>query len=686
MKKSRAIVAALLSASLTLGLASSCAVHPASNKAAGTPATLGVEAKTYQAAYPPGVTSAEGFAYAEEGYRNAYEKLMAEDGFMYGMDYDWVVDNMDYAWSMGYNQLVDHAAAYSESKCRVDFYNIKALGFNTVNIWLFQSLGGLKFDTDTGYVNGLDESLQENLVSLLEIARELDLKVIVSIQPHGDFIYGDIVGGLTEQDLRNRYYQFYYNPEARKAYMDNAVRPLCENVLQYYQDTIVVCDLTVENGSTEVDDDETGRYIYQAQGTTWENFAAFVSDMNKTVKAVMPNMMTSSEEMSYDDSAYRYNDLGLDLHGYNDYNNSGSLRDLSEMMSNVPMYVSEVNVTESNEETFSDEYWMQKQLQFFTQAYAQGYVGCFYFSWWVGAGQFVMFTDGSLNYESMRSVAQGFCYQFADMKAAYRGTESTATTPVLLANRGGADVYWLPGRGMTRFLLERSDDGGKTWVAVGENLTDGNGCTMLSNGLYKFTDTNVGAGMSYQYRVTAYNSDGLTTVSAPNNREEFWVATDEMVNGGFEEPIDNLPPFVSHPELEADIGWVSNKPVGVITTEEAHSGNSCLFIDTRNGIGQTGWAKLNQKISVTPGATYEVSCWYKGLKDCGLISLSARTSQDAYINGNFDIKGTTEDDEWHQVSFLVIAPQDGTMVIELWNYDNNQNYGYIDDVTVKEVR
>lgn len=188
MKKSRAIVAALLSASLTLGLASSCAVHPASNKAAGTPATLGVEAKTYQAAYPPGVTSAEGFAYAEEGYRNAYEKLMAEDGFMYGMDYDWVVGNMDYAWSMGYNQLVDHAAAYSESKCRVDFYNIKALGFNTVNIWLFQSLGGLKFDTDTGYVNGLDESLQENLVSLLEIARELDLKVIVSIQPHGDFI------------------------------------------------------------------------------------------------------------------------------------------------------------------------------------------------------------------------------------------------------------------------------------------------------------------------------------------------------------------------------------------------------------------------------------------------------------------------------------------------------------------
>lgn len=49
---------------------------------------------------------------------------------------------------------------------------------------------------------------------------------------------------------------------------------------------------------------------------------------------------------------------------------------------------------------------------------------------------------------------------------------------------------------MTRFLLERSDDGGKTWKAVGENLTDGNGCTMLSNGLYKFTDESLGAGMT----------------------------------------------------------------------------------------------------------------------------------------------------------------------------------------------
>lgn len=176
-------------------------------------------------------------------------------------------------------------------------------------------------------------------------------------------------------------------------------------------------------------------------------------------------------------------------------------------------------------------------------------------------------------------------------------------------------------------------------------------------------------------------------MSAPNNREEFWVATDEMVNGGFEDPIDDLPLYTNHADLKADIGWTtSGKPVGIRTTDEAHSGDACLFIDTRNGIGETGWVKLNQKISVTPGVTYEVSCWYKGLKDCGLISLSARTSQDTYINGNFNIKGTTEDGEWHQVSFLVVAPQDGTMVIELWNYDSNQNYGYIDDITVKEVR
>ena len=47
--------------------------------------TAGVSAE-----YPAGVSSEKDFSYAKAGYRNAYEKLIAEDGFMYGMDLDWV--------------------------------------------------------------------------------------------------------------------------------------------------------------------------------------------------------------------------------------------------------------------------------------------------------------------------------------------------------------------------------------------------------------------------------------------------------------------------------------------------------------------------------------------------------------------------------------------------------------------
>ena len=92
------------------------------------------ETAAASAQYPAGVFSEKDFSYAKAGYRNAYEKLIAEDGFMYGMDLDWVKHTMDFAWSLGDNELLNHAAAYSENSVAVDLYNIKALGFNAVNM------------------------------------------------------------------------------------------------------------------------------------------------------------------------------------------------------------------------------------------------------------------------------------------------------------------------------------------------------------------------------------------------------------------------------------------------------------------------------------------------------------------------------------------------------------------------
>lgn len=652
------------------------------------------------AEYPAGVSSEKDFSYAKAGYRNAYEKLIAEDGFMYGMDLDWVKHNMDFAWSLGDNELLNHAAAYSENSVAVDLYNIKALGFNAVNMWLFNGLAGMQFDHNTGYVTGLSDTFRKNLVSFLNLARKYDLKVVLSLQPHTGFNYGNRRDGLSEQDIRNRYLQFYYKDEAREAYMDNLIKPVCNDIIKYYQDVVIICDLTVENGVSEVNDDELGMYCDDTHGTTWENFGKFFCAMRDCVREAMPNMMISTEDMFYQYTAYKYNDFDVDLHGFNWYSDSAYLPETADLYSNTPLYMGEINVSENETNKYSPEYWEKCQMEYYRKAWKQGYVGAFYFSWWAGAGNFVMFDESTLKYESMRNVGQFFLYQFTDMKNEYRGIKNAVDKPVLLANRGGSDVYWFPGRGMTRFDLERSDDGGKTWKTVAANLSEESkqgDFQSLKNGLLKYTDNTVGVGMNYQYRVKAYNDEtGVSSLSAPNNRREFFVPENMIVNGSFEgiEKYSDIPQkdYTKTSEVYkaavAGSGWFRNaRTVGVITsTDDAYDGSKVLEIDTKNGKGESGWSKLEQKVKLTPGATYELSMWYKSVETDKNISLTARTVNDEYIDGAFVSTPDEPDGEWHKATQLFTAPADGECIVGVWNCDWGYQKGFIDKVELYEVR
>ena len=642
--------------------------------------------------YPTGVSSESDFEYAKKGYRNAYEELMDRDGFLYGIEYDWF-DGL--TWSLGDNELLNHRNEFSYDRVYTDLYNMKALGFNAANFWLFSALQGMTFDHETGYVTGLQQSFRDNLTELLNIARELDMKMVLSIQPHGNFEYGDTPSGLSAQDVYVRYLQpIYNNPEAQKMYMDNAITPLCEDILKYYQDTVIICDITVENGCGEVDDDNLGMYYGSENGTTWENFGGFVKEMNRRIKAVMPNMMTSSEDMWSPYSIYKYNDLGLDLHGINIYDNQGQLPDQAEHFSNTPMYISEVNVSENQSEHFSDEYWLQRQQAFYPNAQAQGYIGCFYFCWWAGGPAFAMFDGNTRNYDGMHTIAGYLSYQFNDLKNRYYGTQGQPDKPVLLANRGGQDVYWLPGREMTRFKLERSDDGGKTYHTVAENLTDGEGGEILTNGLYKYHDNTVKAGVAFQYRVTAYNDEsGVSTVSLPNNAKELFVAQDLMKDGSFEavNTVDALPYNDNFADAMADSGWVrSGGTIGAVSSTAPQDGGKCLEIDTANGKGETGWVRLNQKLTVTPGATYQATFWYKDI-DCtgdgALIASEARTVAGEFITGSWITKSIEENaGKWVQTSYTFTAPADGEVIIQLINYSWGTQKGFIDNFSVKELR
>ena len=642
------------------------------------------------AALPENVATVEDFVHIKEGYRNAYEKLMAEDGFVYGMDYFVFGTNNDGPWALGYNEFYNSEPVFDEYVVQNDFYNIKALGFNAVNFWLMYSLCGIKFDHTTGYASGLDQTFLQNLVKALEAARAVDLKVVVSLQPQSSFPnpIGSMKEGYSKESLTQKYLQFYWRDEARDAYMKNVIKPLCEEVLQYYQDTIIICDITVENGSDWIDDDEIGRSQF-GNGTTSENMERFVTDVNTTIKSVMPDTMTSTEDITLRDCGWHWNDTGIDLHGINMYNDYGSLHSVAEYYSNTPIYVGECNLAHSYEGNANLSSWENNQILFFKEAKNKGYIGAFHFSWSTGGGFYTMFTGNSLQYETMRPLALKFNALLNDMKNEYNETEGTPDKPVLLSNAGGNNVYWVGGRTMTRFKLERSLDGGKTWTVISSKLADGeNGCKMLTNGLYTYNDSAVGEGDSFNYRVTAYNDEeGISSVSEPNNVAEYFVPPELVIDGGFES-VDSITdyPSVSKAQLQANTGWArTNGNVAVISSDMAYEGKNSLFVDLPNGIGQSNYAELSQKLVLTPGKTYSVTAQSYMPNFTGPLTLAvyAYDGDTKYLNGGF-LEESTED--WTPLSFTFSAPSHGTVILMVTIGTNRQPTGYLDNISLKEIR
>jgi len=97
-------------------------------------------------------------------YKNLYEKVLAEDDFLYGIDYPWFISYDSIGCNLGANYAMPSKShcSFNEQLIYQDLFNIKALGFNAVNFWLFTWLDGIMFD-DNGNVLGLDDCFLDNL-------------------------------------------------------------------------------------------------------------------------------------------------------------------------------------------------------------------------------------------------------------------------------------------------------------------------------------------------------------------------------------------------------------------------------------------------------------------------------------------------------------------------------------------
>ena len=631
-------------------------------------------------------------------YKNEYERLLAEDGFIYGIDYNRFGTYAQYAQGLGFNEITGKKSVYKPEYVERSLYNLKALGFTAINSWILGGGSGYTYD-ENGLVTGLGDKFVEELTCLLESCRRTGMDIVPTILVHGwGALFNYEYNGLTPYEIRIKYSRYYYDEVARQAYINNGVSKVCE-ILKEYQDVIPIVNLTVENG-TLTNDIENGM-LYAEDGVKWKDFAALLNALHETSKEYMPDIPTSVEDVGWDINGFKYNDLKVDIIGHNYYSVKGKPT-IENRFQQRPAYLGEMNVGESsNVNQYSDEVLNKARVGHYRNAVEAGYIGGFFFcvhSMAPGRNS-NLFSEYRLDdYSLLQNYALDISYTINDLKNEYKGITPIMDKPVMLYNFDSDTNYWVGGRGVNYFILERSDNGGK-WKVIADNIDSMNNA--MDNGLIKWADNTRVAGVKYRYRVTAVDYSGNRMTSEPTNENEVYVPVEMFVdangnyNGGFEDGGYKLT-YDEANKLENSNGWyvhVDDKGnpnnCGEFTTEEAHSGKYSFKVDYENGIGTVGQytSFMVYNLKLEPSRTYHFGMWYKTKR--GSTSITVRP---AGSNENLAYTGLTdteeEDFDWHYTEVDFTAPDDGLVRIVIMNTSKtvNDTKFYIDDMTITEFR
>ena len=653
---------------------------------------LGAGSKT---AYAHDVTvNADGtfnFTYNGETYKSEFDRLMAEDGFMYGVNWDWFGTWQQQISNLGDSEITGYKSYFRAEYFKRAVYNLKAMGFNTLANWIGPN-GTYTYD-ETGLVTGLNATFEKNLKDLLEACRETGMDFVPGLLTHS---YGAIdnervINGLTVQERYHKYFRFYYDDEAREAYINNGINKVLD-ILKDYQDVIPVIALTIENGS-RTNDTENGM-VYGTLGPTWEDMATLMNATHDAVKAKMPNVLTSVEDIGgWPGNIAKYNDLKVDLEGFNYYTTS-NFPDISSMMLTRPTYLGEFDVFHDSDDykNVTQEYLDNIRKTYYEKAVKGGYMGAFYYPFHYNetSSKSTFFTGSSADrYDQLRGWVVSAAYSITDLKHEYRGT-SGMDVPALFYNNGTKDVYFMGGREISNYILERRENGGE-WKVVTDKITPAD--NMINNGLIYYKDETLKEGVTYEYRVTAVSVSGEKATSKVGNAFELFVPEESFVDsngnyaGGFEQGTLN---GVKNQWPNSN-GWYKEESwmpeLAQFATGDARTGDYYLKVDVANGIGVAGnySARWAYNLTLKPNTQYTLSFWAKNSN--GMFGVTVADKNKGQIKWTYPAT-VSEDtvDQWIEREATFMTPEDGKIMIRLSNLTKEDMIVNMDDFSIKESR
>lgn len=518
--------------------------------------------------------------------KNRYRQILERDGFLYGIHYPWFPSSLGHSFSA--NEIFGYATSGwnidGEEAIYEDLLNMKALGFNVINIMA----GGLRGEgvmySEIGEITGLSEEFKTNFRSFMNLAKRAGVDLSVTLQMHTTDIYNSL-----GKEAWDKYTQYYCNATVREQYIRLVVKPIL-NILKDYEDMLIFLvlgdELENEINDTEMDTNMYGtRGIY---GVSFENMYAFYKDMKTACDDVLPDVAVTIG--ANNDYISRYSDLGLDLMGRNRYSDTASVTPIGNFKTPYDMILFEYGISS----VLTVEHYNRNNLSMITQAKEAGYKGALWWSYWPKSSPdplMNLFKANMENRHDYRDLAYLFHYYILDsLYEKNGGDEEQLDEPAMFYQNGSGEIAWIASRQAETLDIERSYDGGETWKKLVSGVPASDYQEDFSG---KYNDTSLTQGKTVCYRVISYDSEGASAASKASNTAKV------------KEPPKNI--------LE-DSGFESGKMgkwkkfgtnASSIKSTEKHEGNYSL------NLRGSGWSHVYQDVKVKPNTKYELSFWYK---------------------------------------------------------------------------
>ncbi len=610
----------------------------------------------------------------QNGKKTLYEKVLEEDGFIYGINYlnpgetghTWA-DNEVYGYNT--NSFSDGVGA---EWVKEDAYNMKRLGYNCVQIVaLGYQCEGIDYG-ENGEIIGLTDEFKKNYREYIKILSEAGLNLGVIINFHETIIYSEL--GKNAWDKAT---QYYCNPEVRKVYFEKCVTPVLD-ILKDYEDSIMYIALgdelenMINDSELQFNTVESDRSVY---GVTFDTMYGFISDLNDLVKEKLPNIPRTIDCNA--DFLNKYEDLDLTFIGHNQYSEDGSVKDIARFKTSLPVFKSEYGLGSYTDETS----YNKGNLKMLDNIIDAGYVGAMWWAYGCGAHGTDLWTlfNGEFAFRSdYNHLATQFMFKTMDNINAYKGIEVEFEPATVFYNAGKGRISWVNSRQAVKIDIERSIDGGKTWtkVVTSADIKDYEHSGNIYMGTY--IDPDLEIGKEACYRIVSYNEDGKSNTSEATNVAERKTPNPNLVtNGDFENGME---------------GWTKNSGSGTNNSdavkEAAYNGEKGLLISS-----DSLYYGVAQDIEVKPNTSYYISYKYKVLPGYADGVGTATYLKNYYGEGSVDIwpqeynnkAPDGSDNGWCTAGFIINSGNNSKFSLQFLTTEPTPAPSYIDNVSVVEL-